>query len=988
MITLLESYETQKQVEELVDELIEVISENIADEFNNNGKLNDWDVPSISYKDVNPYKYSLIIKLLGSYKSGKVIIVPPFKKNKDDKYKGSYKNVEMSGSFNDNNGNVTIYLDFNYINTKFKNKKLLPGQMELLFNDDSIRRGASIRSTLIHEIQHAFDFKRSDGKLFKGYDEMSKRKKKEEQEQKIKIENDEWISPKWNKHSAFAYYIKLPSEISARFTQAISRCLYVDGGQIVPIRDFIEDFKKKFNYYDKMSPKNKKILIRKASGYWHKFKEENKDLKLHEAFDLNRFDKKLSGVFITIRDPEEYHELIEDLTKWGYERDEFNYVEEYAIEDQDVYPLGIELRPKQSNRYGIYDADNFMDEDYDDYNYYNCDDFYLNNKALNYIRYRGNDKPSYKPKNFKTVESLNEGFYSNNEHLKYETSVKNLPLFMVGDKVKFKKNVLEILSNSFHGNDEEKSEYVKNNLSRILTVYRKFKNYPNEPDNNDAGIYWWTAFETVDSNLDNEIWFPDICLEKAIYKPNYLPRKKLLESVDNDIYEIVVRVENYDDVKILKSIIGEDMRDYEIIMFPNWYFIKFKGEDRKTLIWSARNNNESEMKEVLADSDEVYKNIFTMKDINKIIKIYETGKIIDKPDYSPRKRVLEAFNNKFDFLISLNNKEEYYKIKNDLVKWRYKKDSIIFINEDWMDSSDIYPLTLLIDIKKNNYIVYGFNINELDQSEILDTNNYYSVTEFYEDINAVNFVKYKGVIIPNYKPKSRLLEGVEQWPYRFKTEKEFKEEYGTNWRNRVIFNSSGEMDYLLGTVLEQDFPDDLDYMDLKNDGWVISKKMLTDNVKPRPNYSPKKKRVLESLNFDQYLIKLVHNYGNNKRAQEALDDYKETLKTLQKEGGTLYRVVFLKNIEDLKKDKLGEHWTIYKDDISRFFENIRVEDDDLFPYLITGKFAPKSIAIEKSWETFVEIPDEMEVSIKKQPINYTIEPYFNNNEENINHYNE
>ena len=83
------------------------------------------------------------------------------------------------------------------------------------------------------------------------------------------------------------------------------------------------------------------------------------------------------------------------------------------------------------------------------------------------------------------------------------------------------------------------------------------------------------------------------------------------------------------------------------------------------------------------------------------------------------------------------------------------------------------------------------------------------------------------------------------WPYRFKTEKEFIKEYGSDWRYSVDFNWEGLMDYLCGTVLEVDYPDNINKVDIPSHilechYWSISREMLTKNVPLVPNYKPRK----------------------------------------------------------------------------------------------------------------------------------------------------
>lgn len=150
---------------------------------------------------------------------------------------------------------------------------------------------------------------------------------------------------------------------------------------------------------------------------------------------------------------------------------------------------------------------------------------------------------------------------------------------------------------------------------------------------------------------------------------------------------------------------------------------------------------------------------------------------------------------------------------------------------------------------------------------------------------------------------------------------------------------------------------------------IENKKRINESIDEFTN------KIISQKDYDKYLLKLKYNYGDINRAKEELDSYLETISDLQVNGGELYRLVFLENIKHLNEDDLGIHWTLYKDDISRFYHNIEVEDEDVKPFLITARFDINSIDIDESISTFVEIPDEQEVNIKKRPISYTIKRY-------------
>jgi hypothetical protein len=79
-----------------------------------------------------------------------------------------------------------------------------------------------------------------------------------------------------------------------------------------------------------------------------------------------------------------------------------------------------------------------------------------------------------------------------------------------------------------------------------------------------------------------------------------------------------------------------------------------------------------------------------------------------------------------------------------------------------------------------------------------------------------------------------------EYPYRFKTKKEFIDEYGIHFNSiiRCRWNSLGGMDYLYG--IEYPYIIDKNTKLLLNvDGWNVSWDMLTLNIKT-PDYKPKK----------------------------------------------------------------------------------------------------------------------------------------------------
>ena len=85
-------------------------------------------------------------------------------------------------------------------------------------------------------------------------------------------------------------------------------------------------------------------------------------------------------------------------------------------------------------------------------------------------------------------------------------------------------------------------------------------------------------------------------------------------------------------------------------------------------------------------------------------------------------------------------------------------------------------------------------------------------------------------------------ENNEWFPYRFKTENEFIEEFGHNWKRRIEsgWASHGEMDYLFGQIYPHNINiDNRNYVLPSIDGWSISWDMLTPNKKIEPTLTGK-----------------------------------------------------------------------------------------------------------------------------------------------------
>ena len=237
---LFETYESQNEIEEFVDDVIQGMSELILNVM----KRGYSKIIQTPIKKFNNVKYTELSKYLDET-NGWIAVLPLAS---DDGKK------RIIGTFVKESGDIILKFPFEEILETIGSdddvNELTVGNIEAFFHDDSII-GISPRETLIHEVQHAFDDWRSKGKAF-----QSKQ------------------ASKYLQSPSDTAYLRLPHEISSRFTEAISK---IDAGKTIPMAYFLEDFKKNFIGWNEMTPNIQKRLIRRASNFWQSKKEALKE---------------------------------------------------------------------------------------------------------------------------------------------------------------------------------------------------------------------------------------------------------------------------------------------------------------------------------------------------------------------------------------------------------------------------------------------------------------------------------------------------------------------------------------------------------------------------------------------------------------------------------------------------------------------------------------------------------------------------------------
>jgi hypothetical protein len=127
--------------------------------------------------------------------------------------------------------------------------------------------------TVLHELQHAYDSFRSKGKF--SYSKMGYKQREflDTPANKISHLTHEDIDKRYKK-----LYYRSPHELSAYFVKTLDDInFFRDKKELIlkDIHDVYAEFEEKFDGYDYLTPKDKKMLARKFSQYYYKLKERN-----------------------------------------------------------------------------------------------------------------------------------------------------------------------------------------------------------------------------------------------------------------------------------------------------------------------------------------------------------------------------------------------------------------------------------------------------------------------------------------------------------------------------------------------------------------------------------------------------------------------------------------------------------------------------------------------------------------------------------------
>ncbi len=212
--------------------------------------------------------------------------------------KGSYTQlrVKNKAEFNPKSErDISVHYDYNELKESIDSMINEKDKQGRLFSVSDIYAKLYNRfySTLVHEIQHAYDDYRSGGMAYQTKQYINYLKKYEPQ---IK---DNIIQSQVDDFEKYKAYLNLPHEIWARFSQTIHELQFydVDFGthsfiyKMIPMNEVIKRFAYKFNGYRVLSDDMKKKLIRKIAQFWHIEKDRVDELNKEQQMIEKQYSK-------------------------------------------------------------------------------------------------------------------------------------------------------------------------------------------------------------------------------------------------------------------------------------------------------------------------------------------------------------------------------------------------------------------------------------------------------------------------------------------------------------------------------------------------------------------------------------------------------------------------------------------------------------------------------------------------------------------------
>jgi len=274
-----ETYQSIDEIKKLANDVLLADAAANVEMYNKDGQFKH--IYGYKLSDMKADKYPELKNFI--IESNIYIMFSPSNETGDTYTRGNYERplFKKDEKFNPSlDKKIELFYDYN----EFKEDidEIITKYGEVDDKDVYFKMFYAFDSSLVHELQHAYDDYRSEGNAFKTK-EYNNFLAKYEKSINYNIEKD--IEKDVIKYKD---YLNLPHEIWARFSQAMIKTRFYnvdfkDGKvhyKINPMRDAVNSFIREFTAYNNLPVDMKNRLIRKVAQFWHyeetKINEKNK----------------------------------------------------------------------------------------------------------------------------------------------------------------------------------------------------------------------------------------------------------------------------------------------------------------------------------------------------------------------------------------------------------------------------------------------------------------------------------------------------------------------------------------------------------------------------------------------------------------------------------------------------------------------------------------------------------------------------------------
>lgn len=261
-----ETFQSVKEIASLAAEVLHAVARRNFHKYNRDGAFSYLE--GVHLRDVKGQERYPSLKDFVEYANIHISLIP---KQNSTTYKGEYSAQGKDYRY-DSSRAMAINLFYDYTEMNIEVTSLLKREGKIDETDLYLKLHYPFYSTLIHELQHAYDDYRSKNHVFRTKEfDIYKKKYYNRERERIGLDVE-----------SMKAYLNLPHEIWARFSQAVANIHFstfdiVNDKMVTEmhsIKDIVNQFKRAFHGFDRLSEPMSKKLISKIVQFWHREKEE------------------------------------------------------------------------------------------------------------------------------------------------------------------------------------------------------------------------------------------------------------------------------------------------------------------------------------------------------------------------------------------------------------------------------------------------------------------------------------------------------------------------------------------------------------------------------------------------------------------------------------------------------------------------------------------------------------------------------------------